>query len=113
MPKTLQGYREIEFRHWTTTGPRHIEAGLTIHFTPKKELEIKWDTEWPEEDNYSEIIERTIKEEIMERVSGSFGGEFAIKGIVFHKVGSSAKAFEIVVREMMRSFFSLGKLIDY
>jgi len=111
--KTIQGLQRVSFDFWTTTGPRQIQAGVTIDYSPASVFEFESRVSWPTGDDYSAAVYQEAQAEIRKHCSESFGGRFILEAIRFHDVGSSESAFRIAVREAVRSLFSMSKIVDY
>ena len=111
--RTIQGLQKVSFDFWTTTGPRHIQAGLTIDYSPAPEFTFKSRAIWPTGGDYSAVIRDEIQREVAVHCSAPFGGLFVLEEIRFNDVGSSERAFRTAARETVRSLFSMSKVVDY
>ena len=110
---TLQGLKRVTFAFWTTTGPRMIEASVTIDYGPARELTLESAAEWPPNDDYTEAVFEEIRRSVASLTDKRFGGRFTLERIEFHDVHSSKLAFQLATREAVRSLFSMSQLIEY
>lgn len=111
--RTIRGLQKVSFDFWTTTGPRHIQAGVTIDYSPAAEFVFVAHAIWPEDANYSAAVQEEVRREISLHCAAAFGGRFVLEAIRFHDRGSSERAFRTAAREAVRSLFSMSEIVDY